>query len=33
MFRARIEILSDKKTLMGLRRGLADVRAGRVVTL
>jgi prevent-host-death family protein len=28
-----IDILSDRKTLKGVRRGLADVRAGRVVTL
>ena len=28
-----IDILSDRKTLKGIRSGLADARAGRVVTL
>src|SRR5207237_7222939 len=28
-----IDILSDRKTLKGVRRGLADVGAGRVVAL
>ena len=28
-----IDILSDQRTLKGIRRGLADIRAGQVVTL